>query len=156
VLVVKTLKGKQMVNSVIRFNKIRNEFKLDFKLERKMYMEEVREFFDATSLAQRIDGRIDTEYVYDGCEMKCLYNDVVNPFDVQYHRFTRMADSIIDKELRLIGLDFHLVMKEAKQIVCDANDIKGLLLTDEGKVSKVGYTVDATKQIQDMLDRMKG
>ena len=137
-----------MLKPVYDFNKVRNKFKYDANLEIKMYQEEVKEFFDAKSLAERVDAIVDCEYVRYGTLMKMAYNGL-NAAELPYPTQEGLMIEILIDEIGSIEL-FQVIMDKARKIVADANAVKGKKLID-GKVSKEGYSVDATKQISDMI-----
>ncbi|RLA83966.1 MAG: hypothetical protein DRG78_02850 [Epsilonproteobacteria bacterium] len=137
-----------MLKKVYMFNKARNKFAWDEKLEIKMFQEEIKEFFDAESVAERIDAYVDCEYVIQGTEMKAIYNDEPNPNVKLWNRAENLMRSIIADELD--GLSFDIVVERARDIVCASNELKGKELV-EGKVSKKAFTVNATEQIASMV-----
>ncbi len=140
-----------MFKEVYEFNKIRNGFEYNVELESKMLKEEITEFFEADSLAERVDAYIDTEYVYFGTEMKTIAAGVENGFDDLYLRAKNMMQNIIAEEVGYENLE--VIITKARKIVCDANAIKGKKLVD-GKVSKENYNIDATSQISKMIDEV--
>ena len=142
-----------MERFVYAFNQERNQFELDMELEVKMLQEEVREFFEAESLAARIDATVDVEYVWLGTQMKCSMNGALVHRELSewIGNFNEIAGAIVLKELHALGLVYNDVIAEATDIVCRANAAKGSKLVD-GKVSKENYGIDATQLIQDYLD----
>ena len=142
------------MKQVLEFNQVRNKFVLDEVLEEQMLVEEIREFFDANTLAERIDAMVDVDYVYDGTKMKYLYNftkipeaivDIVNDFKV-------VATNVVLPDLVAMGLDFEQVMNKAWNIVCDCNAQKISKLDENGKVVKQVGLPNATELIAEMLE----
>jgi flagellar motility protein MotE (MotC chaperone) len=137
-----------MLKEVYDFNKIRNGFKYDRELEMAMYAEEVKEFFDANTTAERLDALVDCSYVRMGTMLKLAYNNKsVN--DLPYERnVEQIMVSILVEE---IGQElFDRVIRLAEEIVCDCNSKKLIKTNKNGKVVK-GDIPDATKLIDEML-----
>ena len=143
-----------MILEVYKFNQARNGFKLDEKLEYAMLKEEVQEFFEAKTTAERLDAYIDTLYVYEGTNLKYAAN-----FKELPEWLTTIEDAIgimykvLIKELGNAKL-YEAIIK-AKKIVCDANAIKGTKLDVNGKVAKDGFKINPTEQIAKMLEELK-
>ena len=155
--------------SVYKFNQMRNEFEWDSQLEIKMYQEEAREFFDAKNLAQRVDAVIDCQYVRMGTEMKMAANGIqtmpyqnreylmheiiANEIEAKFTPMSQHGDSLTscNDGYNLVNV----IMGKAQKIVCQANELKGLAKSAEGKVLKdASYEekINATHQIAAMID----
>jgi hypothetical protein len=136
-----------MYKSVYEFNKNRNQFKYDASLEVKMFKEEVREFYEANTLAERVDAIVDCYYVKTGTQMKLAYNN--KPLELPYVDSTGLMYNILLDEVKDEQKLNDIILK-ATDIVCKANELKGSKLVD-GKVSKDGFNIPVTKQIEDMI-----
>lgn len=140
-----------MIKECIEFNKKRNKFKYDSKLEVSMFKEEVQEFFEANTLAEKIDAYIDARYVHLGTVLKLGYNGL-NTKDLPYD------DSVIEIMLMTIQEDIPKretllkVISKAEQIVCDCNAMKISKLDKNGKVMKQKDLPNATELIEVMLE----
>lgn len=141
-----------MINKVYEFNKKRNGFKFNKELEVNMYREEQQEFYNAESLAERVDAYCDMEYVVQGTELKSLLFGEDNPNLENWTRMEPMARGIISGELVELGLDFNSVIEKARQIVVNANEVKGSNLDENGKVSKEANIPNATNQIKELIE----
>lgn len=138
-----------MLKEVYEFNKEKNGFKYDEALEIKMYKEEVKEFFDANTTSERLDALVDCSYVRMGTMCKLAYNGK-GVHDLPYDKSVEsLMVSILVEELGQHMFD--KVIRLAEDIVCNANAGKPNVLID-GKVSKDKNTIDATKQIEEMLE----
>lgn len=137
-----------MLKEVIEFNRLRNDFKYDTELEQKMFREEVKEFFDAKTTAERVDALIDTMFVKLGTMCKLSYNGF-DADDLPYPHKTviDMMTNVVQQEL---GDNYLRVIKEAERIVCEINALKPITKT-EGKVKKQSNLRDATKEIDNVL-----
>ena len=138
-----------MLKAVIEFNRKRNGFKYDPQLECDMFNEEVNEFFDATSVAKRIDAVVDAMYVMLGTKCKLAYNG----FDAKilpyaHEEVIDMMMSVLQKEL---GENYMRVITEAQRIVCEINAEKISTLNSDGKVMKQKSLRDATKEIASIM-----
>ena len=144
------------MKAVYDFNQKRNEFKLNEELERDMLVEEIKEFYDATKLAERIDAMIDVNFVYDGTIMKYNYNGMVVPEETTkiYAQFRQIAKEVVIEELGDDAQYFDKIMQSAWQIVCDINSQKTTNLRENGKVDKQADLPNATERIQEMLDSL--
>ncbi len=142
-----------MKNEVIAFNRARNRFELDEKLERAMLMEEVQEFFGAVTLPEKLKEFVDCVYVWDGTVAKYSFNGKVVPKDMSewmINSLNFMSNTLQE----LLGDDMKQAVLRAQKIVCDANALKGTDLTEQGKVAKSADfkdKVDDTKMIEKML-----
>ena len=140
-----------MLLEVLEFNKKRNEFRYDSELEVKMFNEEVQEFFDATTTAERVDALIDAMYVKLGTMCKLSYNGLDAEVLPYPHKTTiDIMTNIVQTEL---GENYLRVIKEAERIVCEINATKGNRLVD-GKVAKVSDIRDATKEIASVIEKI--
>jgi hypothetical protein len=137
-----------MYKSVYDFNKKRNQFKYDSGLEVDMFKEEVKEFFDAESLAERVDAIVDCYYVKTGTQMKLAYNGLKQ--ELPYNDPTGLMYNILLDEVKDEQKLNDIILK-ATDIVCNANDLKGNKLNKDGKVSKDGFTLNPTQQIKEMI-----
>ncbi len=157
-----------MLIAVTKFNKERNGLALfvenetnanvpaaqrntiGFTNELKMLREEIREFWDAKTIAERVDGFVDTEYVWLGTQVKCSYNTYSIPKKIKdgiEASLYLMSNYVIDE----LGDDYFEIIRSARDIVCSANAEKGKNLDKDGKVTKVGFTRDATAEISTMI-----
>jgi len=140
-----------MLHEVYEFNKVKNGFKYDYELEISMYNEEVKEFFDGNTTAERLDALVDCSYVRMGTMCKLGYNNL-SISDLPYDKSVEgLMVSILVEEM---GQDlFNRAIRLAEDIVCAANACKPDTLVD-GKVAKNADTPDATAQIDDMLKNL--
>lgn len=146
------------MRNVLEFNRARNEFALDEKLEGAMVVEEIQEFYNATNLAERVDAMIDVRYVYEGTQMKYNYNgvpinDEITKVVGQFHRLstTMVADELGDDSQYL-----DKIMDKAWDIVCEINATKVAVLNANGKVMKQPNLRNATDEIATMLESVIG
>ena len=148
---------------------MRNEFEWDADLEKKMYQEEAREFFDATSLAERVDAVVDCQYVRLGTELKMSANGIQL---MPYQNRESVMYEIIRAELskKFVAMSqwgdqsipcgdsnnvMDSIITKAQKIVCQANELKGLARSAEGKVLKdASYEekINATALIAVMIE----
>lgn len=137
-----------MLKEVYEFNKIRNDFKYDERLERQMYQEEVLEFFDAKTTAERLDALVDCSYVRMGTMCKLGRNGKsVNELPYSKDVESLMVSILVEE----IGQElFDRVIRLAEDIVCDCNAKKLLELDSNGKAKK-GDIPNATELIDEML-----
>ena len=138
-----------MLKEVYEFNKIRNNFKYIMELEQSMYHEEVLEFFDANTTAERLDALVDCSYVRMGTMLKLGRNGKsVNK--LPYERdVEQIMVSVLVEEL---GQDlFDRTIRLAEKIVCDCNAQKLFKLDENGKAMK-GEIPNATELISQMLE----
>ena len=145
-----------MIIAVTAFNKPRNELVLKIELEGNMLLEEIKEFWDATTIAERLDALVDTEYVWIGTRIKHSYNGMAISVDMirGVEDSIRLMQEYLNEEL---GDNYYECYTEAKKIVCQANEIKGSKLDDDGKVEKSDEykrAVDATKRIALMIEEI--
>ncbi len=126
------------MKNVYLFNQKRNQFKLDEKLEDDMYLEEVKEFFDAIDMADRIDAILDVKYVWNGTKMKYAMAGKELPVEwvQRSEEFIAMANSIIIMDFDDNHQLASKLMKEFWIIVCDCNALKVAKLDANGKVLK--------------------
>lgn len=142
-----------MIIAVAEFNKKRNGLEFKEELEASLLAEEIKEFWDATTTAERLDALVDTEYVWEGTRIKASYNG----FFIQDYTRSYVDDSISLMHSYLqdeLGSNFYDCYGNAKKIVCNANAIKGSKLDDNGKVKKddeYNRKVNATEQIKEMI-----
>jgi len=137
-----------MLIDVIEFNRKRNGFKLDVELELSMLKEEVQEFFDATTTAERLDAYIDTEYVYNGTKMKIAYN--VAPVNPDLEKWIDDSLTLMYRVLKEEGIG-DLTIANARKIVADINALKINKLDENGKVMKQEDLPNATEEIAKLL-----
>lgn len=158
-----------MIKHVYDFNKMRNKFEWDAELEKEMYQEECREFFDANSMAERLDAVVDCQYVRLGTELKMAANGIkVMPYVnretvmheilmVEISKKFSTVDSYSINNVSCGGPNiYEKVLKKAQKIVCEANELKGLAKSDNGKVLKDAayeYKINATVLISVMLEK---
>ena len=157
-----------MIKHVYDFNQKRNQFEWDQELEKKMYKEECREFFDATTLAERLDAVVDCQYVRLGTELKMAANGIttmpyINRESIMHEliqvelskKFTPM--SVYGENAIQCGTNIYdKILKKAQKIVCEANELKGLAKSEDGKVLKdAAYEekINATVLIAAMLEK---
>ena len=138
-----------MITNVYEFNKNRNGLELDLVLELNMLREEIREFWDAVTVAERLDALIDTEYTWFGTQMKASYHtesiEVIAP---NIERSIKLMREFLKEEL---GGNYGKCYEEAKVIVCRANALKSYKRDENGKVIK-GDIENATKSIALMIE----
>ncbi len=139
-----------MYKEVMQFNKERNQLDWNFDNELLMLREEIREFWDAETVAQRMDALVDTEFVWIGTQMKASYavfhlpDELVNSI----RQSLGVMGEVVSEEL---GKDMAMCYHNARKIVCECNAMKGKELDDDGKVIK-GKIRDATKEIALMIE----
>ena len=143
-----------MIRAVTEFNKKRNKLAFDPKLEAEMIGEEIKEFWDATTTAERLDALVDTEYVWIGTRIKAGYNGFFVKTDMRnwVEDSIALMHSYLSDEL---GEHFYICYKNAEKIVCNANAIKGSMLDENGKVMKddeYNRKINATHQIAEMIE----
>jgi hypothetical protein len=142
-----------MLVEILDFNKKRNNFDLVLELEISMLKEEIQEFFDATTLAERIDAYVDTEYVFIGTKMKCAYNGYkINPDLVVWVDESLALMEEILNEMIGTGRLKNKIMNKARKIVADINALKVSELDENGKVKKQKDLPNATEEIAQMLE----
>lgn len=139
--------------AVYNFNKPRNAFKWDAENEKKMLLEEIKEFAEATDAADRLDALVDTMYVWEGTQMKALFNGEVlsDTFCKGVENAIYMMEEIVRDEINVTFDVFSEIMRKASKIVCDANALKPYKLNGAGKVEKADDTPNATELIRNML-----
>ena len=144
-----------MLLAIYNFNRPRNKFEWNPVNEKDMLSEEIKEFFDATSVAERLDARVDTGYVWEGTKMKAVANAEVlsETFKEGIETAIELFDSILMEELDLNTIEYRGVLAKAMKIVCDANALKPYEKDGKGKVKKNKDTPNATKLIEQMLKR---
>ncbi len=158
-----------MIKHVYDFNQKRNAFAWDADLEKKMYQEEAREFFDATTLAERVDAVVDCQYVRLGTELKMSANGIqVMPYQNRENVMHEIIRAELSKTFAAMsqwgdqnitcgdnGKLMDSIMNKAQKIVCQANELKGLAKSAEGKVLKdASYEekINATHLIAVMIE----
>jgi len=140
-----------MYKEVMVFNQERNQLKWDMNLELNMIREEIKEFWDAETVAERMDAFVDTEYVWLGTQMKASYNTVA------------ISDELMNSVRQTLGIMADILAEElgmwmaecynnARSIVCEINAMKGTKKTEGGKVEKHKGLRDATKEIALMIE----
>ena len=144
------------MNKVLEFNKRRNQLALNPQLELDMLKEEIQEFYDAKTLAERIDAMIDVRYVYEGTQLK--YNYHIIPMDETITKvvgqFHRLSTTMLAQELGDDSQYLDKIMDKAWDIVCDCNAMKVSELNEKGKVIKQDGLPNATELIAALLDSM--
>lgn len=142
-----------MVKDVIEFNRIRNGFQYIPELECDMFNEEVKEFFNATTLAERVDALIDTMYVKIGTMCKLAFNGLDPDSDMPYpHK--EVIDIMVSCVSSELGSNYARVIKEAERIVCEINAQKVSKLDKNGKVIKQKNLRNATDEINNMISEL--
>ena len=144
-----------MYIEVIEFNKQRNKLELDFKNELLMLREEIREFWEAHTVAERVDALVDTEYVWIGTRAKCSYNTYSIPSDIK-EGIEASIDLMTEYLFEELGDNMLHILGRARAIVCSANAEKGQKLDENGKVTKEGFKRDATAEIAEMITEVIG
>ena len=143
-----------MLIDVVEFNSIRNGFKLDMKLEVNMLKEEIQEFFDAKTLAERVDAVTDVSYVYEGTKIKCAYNGFIvdENVDKWINSSVEMMLEILTHE---IGSEAKMaqILVKAQEIVAEINALKVSELDENGKVKKQHDLPNATVAISKMMEK---
>ena len=104
-----------MIKKVLDFNIARNKLAYNAENEIAMYNEEVKEFFEAKTVAERLDSLIDCEYVRIGTMLKLAYNGMDYENDLPFNRNAeKLMVSVIEAEL---GSDlFNIVTPIAEKI----------------------------------------
>ncbi len=139
-----------MLIAVTKFNRERNGLELNFNNELNMLREEIKEFWDATTVAERVDAFVDTEYVWLGTLVKCSFNTFAIPKEIKdgiEASLSLMSNYLTDE----LGEDCSKIINNARDIVCSANAEKGKKLDKDGKVTKEGFKRDATAEIAAMI-----
>lgn len=146
---------------VLKFNLKRNKLELDTKpgmlnLEVAMIKEEIQEFYEAKSLAERIDAMVDVRYVYEGTQLKYNYNMLAMDESITkiVGQFHRLSSTIVSQELGDDSQYLDKIMSKAWDIVCEVNEMKLTKLDVDGKVLKQEDLPNATHRIQELLDSM--
>ena len=126
-----------MIN-VYKFNQKRNKFKLDGVLEKSMLLEEIQEFYDSVDMADRVDARLDVDFVFRGTLMKFNYagKNVDPELFTLNQEFMTIANAVLIEEF---GNDQNLmnkVMGDCWTIVVECNAMKTANLDENGKVRK--------------------
>jgi len=121
-----------------------------FTNELKMLREEIREFWSAETIAERVDAFVDTDYVWLGTLVKCSYNTYSIPKEIKdgIEASLHLMSAYLTDEL---GNACSEIIDNARDIVCSANAEKGKNLDKDGKVTKEGFTRDATAEISTMI-----
>lgn len=147
------------MKNVLKFNLRRNKLELDTKpgdqnLEVKMLKEEIQEFYDAETLAERIDAMVDVRYVYEGTQLKYNYNMMAMNEEITkiVGQFHRLSSTIVSQELGDDSQYLDKIMSAAWDIVCDVNELKVAELDADGKVIKQHDLPNATEKIAEMLE----
>ena len=109
---------------VYKFNKQRNKFTLDEKLEHSMLLEEMQVFYNATSMSERVIARLNVDYVYRGSLMKYNYNgrSISDKLQNLNTEFTTIANAILQEEF-----DNQQMMNKVLSVswtkLCEANKL---------------------------------
>ncbi len=142
-----------MYVEVLKFNKERNQLVWDMNNELKMLKEEIQEFWDAETVAERLDALVDTEYVWIGTQIKASYNTVAIPDGLAsgIEGSISLMEEYLQEEL---GDKIYECLGKAREIVCRANAHKGKELDKDGKVMKDGKVPNATKDIALMIEEV--
>jgi hypothetical protein len=145
------------MKKVYDFNQVRNEFELDEELEVNMLKEEVKEFYDALTLAERIDAMVDVRYVYEGTQMK--YNAAFLPLPEEINKivgqFHRISTTIVAEEMGDDSQFMDKILNKAWDIVCEINAEKINKRDENGKVMKQEGLRNATVEIAQMLEELE-
>ncbi len=158
------------MKNVLEFNLRRNKLELDTRpnvngssedtrpLEVAMLKEEIQEFWEAKTLAERIDAMIDVRYVYEGSQIKYNYNFLPMDEDITkiVGQFPRLSTTLVAAELGDNSQYLDKIMDKAWDIVCECNALKVAELDDNGKVIKQDGLPDATVLIAEMLETVIG
>lgn len=146
------------MKNVLLFNLRRNKLELDNKpgsqnLEVKMLKEEIQEFYEAKTLAERIDAMVDVRYVYEGTQLKYNFNMIPMPEELTkvVGQFHRLSSTIVSQELGDDSQYLDKIMSKAWDIVCEINEMKVAELDADGKVIKQHDIPNATDAIAEML-----
>jgi len=144
---------------VIEFNRKRNNFELDNRpegLEANMLKEGIQEFYEAETLAERIEAILDALYVYSGTKIKFIYNGlVINDKTIElFMVFLNMSLDIVEAELGDDSQYLDKIMDKAWDIVCEINAMKAAELDVNGKVIKQDDLPNATEKIAELLGSM--
>lgn len=142
------------MKNVLLFNMRRNKMELDEKLELDMLHEEIKEFYEAETLAEQIDAMIDVRYVYEGTQLKYNYNLKPMPPEItkivgEFHRY---SSTIVSQILGDDSTHLDKIMSRAWDIVCDINELKVSELDENGKVVKQHDLPNATHKIAELLE----
>jgi len=144
------------MKNVLEFNLKRNQLKLNISLELEMIREEIQEFYDAETLAERIDAMVDVRYVYEGTQLKHNYHMLPMSKDITtvVGEFHRISSTIVSQELGDDAQYLDKIMTKAWDIVCEINAMKVSELDENGKVVKQKNLPDATEHIDQLLTSM--
>jgi len=144
------------MKNVLEFNLKRNQLKLNSSLEVNMLREEIQEFYDAETLAERIDAMVDVRYVYEGTQLKHNYHMLPMSKDITtvVGEFHRISSTIVSQELGDDAQYLDKIMTKAWDIVCEINAMKVSELDENGKVVKQKNLPDATEHIDQLLASM--
>ena len=152
------IRKNSMYVAVYEFNKARNQFAFNAEHEQKMFNEEKKEFYEANSLAERVDALVDCKFVALGTQMKMDANGILK---APYHNDVYLMENILREEIEGISNEvfgchdgrFEKIMRKAETIVCQANELKTKQLDKNGKVIK-GDIPNATELIAKMIDKV--
>jgi hypothetical protein len=139
--------------SVYKFNQVRNGFTLDEQLEKDMLLEEIQEFYEGRDLAERVDARLDVDYVFRGTMMKFNFagkNVSAELFTLQ-KEFITVANAVLVEEFGNNQQLMNKLMKDCWDIVCECNALKVAELDENGKVIKQHDLPNATDLIRAKL-----
>ena len=144
------------MKNVLEFNLKRNQLKLNSSLEVNMLREEIQEFYDAETIAERIDAMVDVRYVYEGTQLKHNYHMLPMSKDITtvVGEFHRISSTIVSQELGDDAQYLDKIMTKAWDIVCEINAMKVSELDENGKVVKQKNLPDATEHIDQLLTSM--
>jgi len=126
-----------MIN-VYKFNQKRNKFKLDGVLEKSMLLEEIQEFYDAEDMADRVDARLDVDFVFRGTLMKFNYagKNVDPELFTLNQEFMTIANAVLIEEFDSDQNLMNKIMGDCWTIVVECNAMKTANLDENGKVRK--------------------
>lgn len=158
---VAEIRGDNMYLAVYLFNGSRNNFAYDGNNERKMWESEKKEFYEATTLAERVDAITDCKFVSMGTQMKMDANGVSgSPYNADLY----LMENIVREEIQGSNsnhrkFDCHddkydKIMAKAELIVCQCNELKTKKLDENGKVIKQDSLPDATLLIEKMISKV--
>lgn len=147
-----------ITNRIVAWNLKRNNLAWNFELEKSMLMEEVREFLEAKTLANRLKEFADIAFVFIGTKAKAeksgegslAYDDLINWVDASLVVFGK---TIVDTLIELFGEDADLdeFADQVMNLVVSANEAKGTEKDENGKVIKGANYVKPEPEIEKLI-----